>query len=210
VVAIVGARSTRLLLCTTTGLSLCSFRLIPASTRGEGNSAQAINTRGRLKSQNRQGLLSSTSGCRSASGPCRERRQGSGLLGASAACSACCLLPDGHGRLGKQTSAARNAPCALCADLRPEWTRAWHLATRSCSSSSRMLRLGARPVAALRSLQRCLILGHVAELARSTWRYGPLIVGYDGFTVYAAAGFTIVRSAGGCLFPNRGAARRAC
>ena len=75
-----------------------------------------------------------------------------------------------------------------------------------------MLRPGARPVAALRSLQRCLMLGHVAELARSTWRCGlweaTLIVGYDGFTVYAAAGFTIVLSAGGCLFPNRGEARR--
>ncbi len=46
-----GARSTRLLLRTTTGLSLCSFRLIPASTRGEGNSAHPINTVGRLKSQ---------------------------------------------------------------------------------------------------------------------------------------------------------------
>jgi len=56
------------------------------------------------------------------------------------------------------------------------------------------------------------MLGHVAELARSTWRYGlweaTLIVGYDGFTVYAAAGFTIVRSAGGSLFLNRGASRR--
>ena len=125
-VAIVGARSTRLLLCTTTGLSLCSFRLIPASTRGEGNSAQAIHTRGWLKSQNGQGLLSSTSGCRPASGPCRERRRGGDSSGARLPAvdrgRLCCLAPGGCGCPGTLRRSAleaganisqRRSKCAL-------------------------------------------------------------------------------------------------
>jgi hypothetical protein len=146
----VGARSTRLLLCTTTGLSLCSFRLIPASTRGEGNSAQAIHTRGRLKLQNRQGLLSSTSGCRTASGPCRERRRGGGSSGARLLAvdrGRLCCLPRAaaavRGRYGVRRlkpaptsrKGAANARCARSAAFRPEMDE--RIASRWCATTAR-------------------------------------------------------------------------
>jgi hypothetical protein len=76
--------------------------------------------------QNRQGLLSSTSGCRSSSGPCRERRRGGDSSGARLPAvdrgRLCCLAPGGCGCPGTLRRSAleaganisqRRSKCAL-------------------------------------------------------------------------------------------------